>query len=70
MTPYETASSLIAIVALIISTVSLIRARTVHAKQLELEAITAALAEKQLALLEKEEQTKYINQKYGHIVRH
>jgi hypothetical protein len=58
MTPYEITSSLIAIVALVISVVSLVRARKVQAKQLEFEAITAALAKKQLELLEKGEQTQ------------
>lgn len=58
MTVYEILSALIATVALIISTVSLIRGRTIQAKQLECEAITASLAKKQLELLEKEEQTE------------
>jgi uncharacterized membrane-anchored protein YhcB (DUF1043 family) len=58
MKPYEIASLLIAIVAVVISVVSLVRARKVQAKQLEFEAVTAALAKKQLELLEKEEQTQ------------
>jgi len=58
MKPYEIASLLIAIVALVISVVVLIRARKFQAKQLEFEAITAALAKKQLELLGKEEQTQ------------
>ena len=58
MKPYEIISSLIAILALAISVVSLVRARKVQAKQLEFEAITAALAKKQLELLEKEDQTQ------------
>ncbi|MGB7061646.1 MAG: hypothetical protein WBF13_04745 [Candidatus Zixiibacteriota bacterium] len=58
MTPYEIVTSLIAIVALVISTASLIRARKVQARQFEFEAITAALAKKQLEVLEKNEQTE------------
>ncbi|MFH1374956.1 MAG: hypothetical protein ABII79_14325 [bacterium] len=58
MTPYEIISFLIAIVALMISALSLYRACKVQAKQLEFEAITAALAKKQLQLLEKQEQTQ------------
>jgi len=56
MTPYEIISSLVALIALGISIWSLLRARCVQAKQLEFEAITAALAKKQLELLESEEQ--------------
>ena len=55
MTTYEIINSIIAIIALIISTVSLIRGRKIQTKQLEFEAITAALAKKQLELLEKDE---------------
>ena len=58
MTPYEIASLLIAIVAVGIAVVSLVRARKVQAKQLEVEAVTATLAKKQLELLEKEEETQ------------
>lgn len=58
MTPYEIISSFIAIVALVISTLSLVRARKVQARQLEFEAVTAALAKKQLGLIEKEEKTQ------------
>lgn len=57
MTSYEIVSSMIAVLALIISTVSLTRTRRIQAKQLEFEAITAALAKKQLELLTKEEQS-------------
>ncbi len=57
MTTYGIVNSLIAILALIISTTSLVRARKGQAKQMEFEAITAALAKKQLELLEKREQT-------------
>ena len=41
MNTYEIISSLIAIVALVISIVSLVRAHKVQTKQLDLEAITA-----------------------------
>ena len=55
MSFYETIVSLIAVAALVISTVSLIRTRKFQAKQLDFEAITAALAKKQLELLEQGE---------------
>ncbi|MCH8879577.1 MAG: hypothetical protein IID34_06795 [Planctomycetes bacterium] len=58
MTQYEIISSLIAILAVWISTVSLMRARKVQARQLEFEAVTAALAKRQLELIEKEENTQ------------
>lgn len=58
MTFYETIVSLIAVAALVISTVSLIRTRKFQAKQLDFEAITAALAKRQLELLEKGEQAR------------
>lgn len=58
MTPYELISSFIGIVALIISALSLFRARKVQVKQLESDAITAALAKKHIQLLEKKEQTQ------------
>jgi hypothetical protein len=58
MTPYEIVSSVIAGVALVISFVALRRANKAQAKQLEFEAITAALAKKQLQLLEKDEQAQ------------
>lgn len=57
MTSYEIVAPWIAIVALIISTVSLARTSRIQTKQLEFEAITAALAKKQLELLTKEEQS-------------
>ena len=41
-----------------ISTVSLIRTRRFQTKQLDFEAVTAALAKKQLKLIEKEEQAR------------
>ncbi len=46
MTFYETIGSVIALVALVISTVSLIRTRRFQTRQLDFEAITAALAKK------------------------
>ncbi|MCJ7632416.1 hypothetical protein MUP77_08495 [Candidatus Bathyarchaeota archaeon] len=58
MTPYEVASLVIAVVAIVISVVSVIRTHKVQAKQLEFEAITAALAKKQLELLGKKEQRR------------
>lgn len=58
MTQFEIASLVIAVVALVISGVSLCRARRVQARQLEFEAITAALAKKQLELLERDERTQ------------
>jgi len=65
MKSYEIAGLLTAIVAIVISVVSLILARKVQAKQiglqekqLEYEAIIAAHAKEQLKLLEKEEQTQ------------
>lgn len=56
MTFYEVLTASTAVVALIISSVSLIRTRRIQSKQLEYEAISAALAKKQLELLTKEEQ--------------
>ena len=56
MTAYEILTSLTAIVAVIISILSLNRTRRIQAKQLEFEAITTALANKQLEILTKEEQ--------------
>lgn len=58
ITSYETINSLIAIVALVISTISLVRARKVQTKQIEFEAVSAALAKKQLELIEKKEKTQ------------
>lgn len=58
MTLYETIGLSIAVVALVISTVSLIRIRKFQTRQLDFEAITAALAKKQLELIKKDEQTR------------
>jgi hypothetical protein len=58
MTLYEIISSVVAGVAIVISVVSVVRTHKVQAKQLEFEAITAALAKKQLELLEKKEQRR------------
>lgn len=58
MKPYEITSLLIAIFAIVISVVSLIRASRNQTKQLEFEAITAALAKRQLDLLEIKEQRR------------
>ncbi len=57
MTVYEILTSLIAVVALLLSTLSLVRGRKAQAKQLDFQAITAALEIKQLELLEKVERT-------------
>jgi hypothetical protein len=57
MTSYEIITLLIALLATVISVVSLVSSRKTQEKQLEFEAITAALAKKQLEILEKEEQT-------------
>ncbi len=57
MTPYEIITLLIALLAVVVSAVSLVRSHKTQRKQLEFEAITAALAKKQIELIEKEEQT-------------
>lgn len=69
MTRYEIISSLIAIIALVISTISLARTRKVHAKQLEFEAISAALAKKQLESIDKEEQAQKTAQVTAELVK-
>ena len=69
MTTYEIINSLIAILAVILSITSLVRARKVQAKQLEFEAITAALAKKQLELLENEEKTNERAHVTGELVK-
>lgn len=58
MTPYEIISSFIAFVAIVLSTVLLVRGLKVQAKLLDFEAVTAALAKKQLELIEKEHKTQ------------
>ena len=58
MTTYEIISLFFASVAVALSALSMVRTRKVKARQLEFEAITAALAKKQLDLIEKEEQTQ------------
>ncbi len=55
MTLYEIGIPLIALLAVVISTVSLILSRRTQEKQFEFEAINAALAKKQLELISKEE---------------
>jgi len=52
---YEIGTLLIALLATVISTVSLVRSRRTQEKQLEFEAINAALAKKQLELISREE---------------
>ncbi|HUU15967.1 MAG TPA: hypothetical protein VMW72_02360 [Sedimentisphaerales bacterium] len=58
MTTYEIISLFFASFAVAISVVSMVRTHKVQARQIEFEAITAALAKKQLDLIEKEEQTQ------------
>ncbi len=58
MTLYEILTVLVAVIAVITAAASLVRTRKVEEKQLEFQAITAALAKKQLAALEKEEGAK------------
>jgi hypothetical protein len=58
MTAYEIISLFIAIIALAISGLSMVRAHKVQKRQLEFEATTAALAKKRLELIEKEEKTQ------------
>ena len=48
MNTYQTLSILVSILAVIVSVVALIRTRSISAKQLELEKITAELSKKQL----------------------
>ena len=55
MTPYEILQVLVVVIAVIIATTSLVRTRRAEEKQLEFQAVTAALAKKQLKALEKEE---------------
>lgn len=56
MTPYELLSVSIATVAVLIAFVSLVRTRKTSQMQIELERISAKLAEKQLAKLEEKEE--------------
>lgn len=58
MTGYETLTLCVSVIAVVIAAVSLVRTRTVQRKQLELQALAAALARKQLTLLQQDEETK------------
>lgn len=56
MTPYEVITVCASLVAIVISLVSLIRTRETSNKQIELEKISAKLAEKQLTKIEEAEE--------------
>ena len=58
MTTYEFLSICVSLIAAAAAATSLVRARAVQEKQLEFQAITAALAQKQLELLQRQEQAK------------
>jgi hypothetical protein len=55
MTTYQILTLLLAALAAVISTISLVRSRQTQTKQLEFQAVTAALAKKQLELLERQD---------------
>lgn len=55
MTSYQIITALISLLAVIISTISLIRTRRVEKEQLELQKITAELSRKQIKILDREE---------------
>lgn len=54
MTQYEALTLLVAILAIIVSVVSLVRTRRIQDKQMEFQKLAATLSSKQLEIIEKE----------------